>query len=163
MKLYIETFRESFIISHGKGSLDSLFYSVCYAVLFEKLQKIDKCLDDRFRGSLSKYLFGQLDATKIDFVLDLDYHNFEKQCFLINKLFMNYPKPPKTIQKQPKFIAINHKLLDISYNQPQISRDPQKPVTKCIWLIFSSKILKLYSTIFPKSLKNNEYSDFQFY
>ena len=74
---------------------------------------------------MSKDLFGQLDATKIDFVLDLDYHNFEKQCFLINKLFMNYPKPPKTIQKQPKFIAINHKLLDISYNQPQISRDPQ--------------------------------------
>ena len=112
---------------------------------------------------MSKDLFGQLDATKIDFVLDLDYHNFEKQCFLINKLFMNYPKPPKTIQKQPKFIASKHKLLDISYNQPQISRDPQQPATKCIWLIFSSKILKLYSKIFPKSLKNNEYSDFQFY
>ena len=126
MKLYIEKFRESFIIPHVKDSLDSLFYSVCYAVPFEKLQKIGKCLDDRFRGYLSKDRFGQLDATKIDFVLDLDYNNFEKQCFLINKLFMNYPKPPKTIQKQPKFIEINQKLLDISYNQPQIFRDPQR-------------------------------------
>ena len=122
MKLYIETFRESFIISHGKGSLDSLFYSVCYAVLFEKLQKIDKCLDDRFRGYLSKDLFGQLDATKIDFVLDLDYHNFEKQCFLISKLFMNYPKPPKTIQKQPNLLqaSTNYSILaTISPRSPE--------------------------------------------
>ena len=122
MKLYIETFRESFIIPHGKDSLDSLFYSVCYAVPFEKLQKIDKCLDDRFRGYLSKDLFGQLDATKIDFVLDPDYHNFEKQCFLINKLFMNYPEPPKTIQKQPNLLqaSTNYSILaTISPRSPE--------------------------------------------
>ena len=46
---------------HGKDSLDSLLYSVCYAVPFEKLQKIWMfgCwmtnvwmvnLEDKFRG-----------------------------------------------------------------------------------------------------------------
>ena len=57
-------------------------------------------------------LFGQLDATKIVLVLDLDYQSFQKQCFLINKLFMNHPKPPKIIQNHPKTTKI-------SCNQPQ--------------------------------------------
>ena len=68
----------------------------------------------------------------------------------------NHPKPPETIQnylKPPK----------ISYNQPQNTRNSQQPFTKCIWLLLSSKILELYSTHFPKLLKNNEYSYFHFY
>ena len=74
----------------------------------------------------------------------------------------NHPKPSKTIRNHPKFLATNHKLPGISYNQPQTTRHTQQPATKCIWPILSSKILELYSTIFPKSLKNNEYSYFNF-
>ena len=48
----------------------------------------DKCLDDELRGDLRKDLFDQLDAIKSNFVLDLDYQHFEKQCFLINKLLI---------------------------------------------------------------------------
>ena len=75
----------------------------------------------------------------------------------------NHPKPSKTIRNQPKFLAINHKLPGISYNQPQTTRNLQQPATKWIWLILSCKMLELYTTIFPKLLKNNEYSYFHFY
>ena len=120
----------------------------------------DKCLDDELRGDLPKDLFDQLDATKSDFVLDLDYQHFEKQCFLINKLLIwwttqNDPKPSQTIRKQPKSLATTNKLPDISYNQLQFTRNTQQPAAKCIWLVLSSKISKLYAAIFPKLLKNN--------
>ena len=70
-------------------------------------------------------------------------------------LTTNHPQPPETIQNHPKFPATNDKLLGISYNQSQTTRNLQQPATKCIWLILSSKILELHSTIFPKLLKNN--------
>ena len=65
----------------------------------------------------------------------------------------NHPKPHKPSCNQPQ-------TTEISYNQPQTTRIPQQPASKCIWLILSSKILEQYSTIFPKSLKNNKYSYF---
>ena len=56
----------------------------------------------------------------------------------------NHPKPSETTRNHPKPSATTQNFL-----QPQ--------------LILSSKILELYSTIFPKLLKNNEYSYFHFY
>ena len=88
VKQYIEKFRGSLIIPHGKDSLDSLFYAVCYATRYEKLKKMDKCLNAELRKDLPKDLFAQSNAMKTDLVLDLDYQHFEKQCFLINKLLI---------------------------------------------------------------------------
>ena len=82
-----------------------------------------------------------------------------------SKTTRNHPKPPETIQnhpKPPKISCSQPQTTRISYNQPQTTRNNQQPATKCIWLILSSKILKLYSTIFPKLLKNNEYFYFHF-
>ena len=105
-------------------------------------------------------------------------HNFNKNikinfwwshllCFQqkVTTKTANHPKPSKTTRNHPKLPKIIQNYLKppkISYNQPQTTRNSQKPSTKCIWLILSSKILELYSTIFPKLLKNSEYY-FHFY
>ena len=81
---------------------------------------------------------------------------------VVTTKIVNHPKPRETIRNHTNLLVTNHKLPEISYNQPQTTRIPQQPASKCIWLILSSKILEQYSTInrFPKSLKNNKYSYF---
>ena len=63
---------------------------------------------------------------------------------LVTTKTANHQKPSETTRNHPKPSATTQNFL-----QP--------------WLILSSKILELYSTIFPKLLKNNEYSYFHFY
>ena len=73
-------------------------------------------MDDESRGDLSKDLFDQLDAIKSNFVLDLDYQHFEKQCFLINKLL--FDEPLKTTQNHLKPSENNRNLLQPTTNYP---------------------------------------------
>ena len=94
VKLYIEKVKEPLIIPFRfiipKRQLRFIILCCLLRSSISKTSKDrqDKCLDDELRGDLPKDLFDQLDATKSDFVLDLDYQHFEKQCFLINKLLI---------------------------------------------------------------------------
>ena len=121
VKLYIEKVKESLIIPFRfiipKRQLRFVILRCLLRRSIWKTSKDrqDKCLDDELRGDLPKDLFDQLDAIKSDFVWDLVYQCFEKQCSLINKLLMNHLKWPTTIP--------NHlKTTEISCNQPQTTR-----------------------------------------
>ena len=89
-------------------------------------------------------------------LLDERYGNEQLIISWVTTKTANHPKPSKTIRNYPRFLASNHKLPGISYNQPQTTGHTQQPATKCIWLILSSKILELYSTsIFAFKLLEN--------
>ena len=121
VKLYIGKVKESLIIPFRfKIPKRHLRFVILCCLLRSSISKTSKdrqgkCLDDELRGDLRKDLFDQLDAIKSNFVLDLDYQHFEKQCFLINKLLMNCLKQSKTIP--------NHlKSTEIFCNEPQTTR-----------------------------------------
>ena len=94
VKLYIEKVKESLIIPFRfiipKRQLRLVFLCRLLRSSISKTSKDrqDKCLDSELRGDLPKDLFDELDAIKSDFILDLDYQHFEKQCFLISKLLI---------------------------------------------------------------------------
>ena len=67
---------------------DSVFYYICSALRYLKLEKTDKCSDDELKKDIGEELYFQLNEDKDQLKLDLEYLNFEKKCFLINNILI---------------------------------------------------------------------------
>ena len=39
----VRDLEKSLVIPHGVGSIDSIFYAICYAIRYEKTEKLDQC------------------------------------------------------------------------------------------------------------------------
>ena len=49
---------------------------------------LEKCSEEKLNNDLPKDLFFSLESIRPKLMLELNYQNFEKQCFLINKILM---------------------------------------------------------------------------
>ena len=71
-----------------EDDFDSLLYEICYSVRFTITKTIKTCKDDELESILPNDSFASFNKNKINFRLDLDYQNFEKQRFFINELLI---------------------------------------------------------------------------
>lgn len=69
----ISKFKESLLIPNGQDSNDSLFYLICYAVLFLKSGKLDTGDDKENEEIIGSDLYNHLNDEKDHLQLDLDY------------------------------------------------------------------------------------------
>ena len=81
-------FEKSLGIPHGVGSIDSFFYAICYAIRYEKTEKLDQC--NNFQDDIGAELYEKLLGLKERLQLKLDHHRFEEQCFEINKTLIEH-------------------------------------------------------------------------
>ena len=69
------------LIPNGQDSNDSLFYLICYAVLFLKSGKLDTGDDKENEEIIGSDLYNHLNDEKDHLQLDLDYQTFGKCMF----------------------------------------------------------------------------------
>ena len=92
-----------FVIHHGVGSIGSFFYEICYAVLYEKTEKVDQY--NNFQDEIGTELYEKLLGLKESYRLKLDHHRFEKQCFDINKALIEHGYFLKVSEAKNKLIT----------------------------------------------------------
>ena len=69
----------------GSNNKDLFFYSILYTVRYFLTQKIETCTnEDEIRLDVTAEIFDKIYLLKGNMRLDLDFLNFEKQCFQIN-------------------------------------------------------------------------------
>ena len=71
----------------GSNNKDLFFYSILYTVRYFLTQKIETCTnEDEIRLDVTAEIFDKIYLLKGNMRLDLDFLNFEKQCFQINHI-----------------------------------------------------------------------------
>ena len=96
-----------FVIHHGVGSIGSFFYEICYAILYEKTEKVDQY--NNFQDEIGTELYKKLLGLKESYRLKLDDHRFEKQCFDINKALIEHQYFLKVSEVKKKLITVMKK------------------------------------------------------
>ena len=71
------------MIPHVKDIDDSLFCGISCAICFAETKKVEKCCDKELETVLPQWLFSSLNLNKKNLILDLDYQNFERQCYFL--------------------------------------------------------------------------------
>ena len=84
----IQEFKDTFVISNGKGDKNSFFYFICYAIRYIRANKFEKCGNEELESDLPECFFKKLSLLRKKLVLDLNYQILEKQCYLTNDLLM---------------------------------------------------------------------------
>ena len=94
-------FDKSLLIHHGQDLVDSLLYSIFFAVPFWKSKNL--CSDNEIVEVLSSDLYNQLCNEEDFFQLVLAYHKFERQCFRINKILSKQSHFLRVFEQKKKF------------------------------------------------------------
>ena len=96
----------------------SLFYQICYVIRYDNNKKTDQCLDDDLKKELGDILHTEPNENKEKIKLDLNCLNFEKQCYLINKILMKYNYIFRIFELKNNF----HHLINENSNKKTIIR-----------------------------------------
>ena len=91
--------------SHGQGSTDSLFYSICYAVSFLKSKKSNQCGDGAIQEVLGSNLCNLLYHKKDILQLSLGHQKFEKQYFRVNEILSKHGYFLRVFELRTKFYS----------------------------------------------------------
>ena len=102
----VSDFEKSLLIPHCDVSIDSFFYAICYAIRYQKTEKVDQC--NNFEDGIGTELYEKLLGLKERIQLKLDHHRFEEQCFDINKALIEHGYLLR-VEGKNKFIALMKK------------------------------------------------------
>ena len=103
----VNDLEKSLLIPNDVGSIDSFFNTNCYAICYEKTEKVDHC--NNFQDEIGTELHEKLLALKERLQLKLDHHRFEEQCFEINKALIKHGYFMKVFEAKKKFITVMKK------------------------------------------------------
>ena len=93
-KMNLRTQREVVIVPkplrilNGKGSKESFFYPVCYAVRLKKSKRAES--DEKLKKDFHDGLQLQFDLVRKQVISDFNFSTLERQCFLVNRIMMNF-------------------------------------------------------------------------
>ena len=100
----IDAFKKTLHIPQGLSSENSLYESLCYAIRFEKRNKVTPCKNEQeFIDDISEEIFPSLHDVKDQIVLDLDCQNFEYQYHLLYKVLMRFNYFLRMFEQNKKF------------------------------------------------------------
>ena len=87
----LDNLKSTLLIPHGLENIDSFPFALLLAICNQLKNKKDECRIDELKSDIENdQLYDAILSRKDNFRLDLDFQNFENQCFPVTDLIIKY-------------------------------------------------------------------------